>query len=204
MKKYLYMALISIALFVSGLIVYQRAELTKYKELYNKELQNVEAYRISNSGLEEDIREFKMSINDLRASRDSVDRELAKTIDKLKIKDKDIEYLQYQVKTAQRTDTIALVDTIFVPETHLDTLLGDKWYSLKLQLEYPSTIIASPSFTSEQQVIVNSKKEYNNKPSKWFFIRWFQKKHTVVEVNIEEKSPYIINKKNKFIKVIKE
>ena len=96
MKKYLYMALISIALFVSGLIMYQRAELTKYKELYNKELQNVEAYRISNSGLEEDIREYKMSIDDLRASRDSIDRKLAKTIDELKVKDRNIEYLQYQ------------------------------------------------------------------------------------------------------------
>lgn len=203
MKKYLYLALISIVLFVSGLFMYQRAELTKYKELYNKELQNVEAYRASNSGLEEDIREYKMSIDDLRASRDSIDRKLATTIDELKVKDRNIEYLQYQVKTAQKTDTIALVDTIFVPETHLDTILGDQWYNLRLKLDYPSTIVASPSFTSEQHVVINTKKEYNNPPSKIFFIRWFQKKHQVVEVNIEEKSPYITNKENKFIKILK-
>jgi hypothetical protein len=95
------------------------------------------------------------------------------------------------------------VDTIFVPETHLDTLLKDQWYSLRLQLDYPATIVASPSFTSEQFVVINTKKEYNNPPSKIFFIRWFQKKHQVVEVNIEEKSPYITNKKSKFIKILK-
>lgn len=203
MKKYLYLALISIVLFIGVFIAYQRAELAKYKELYSKELQNVEAYRASNSGLEKDIREYAMSIDDLRASKDSLDRKLANTIDQLKIKDKNIEYLQYQVKTIQKTDTIALIDTIFVPETNLDTLLKDKWYSLRLQLNYPSTIVASPSFTSEQHVVINTKKEYNKTPSKIFFIRWFQKKHTVVEVNVEEKSPYITNKENKFIKILK-
>lgn len=203
MKKYLYIALAGIIIFTSSLIMHQRAELAKYKRLYSKELQNVEAYRASNSGLEEDVREFRMSINDLRASRDSIDRKLAETVDELKVKDKNIEYLQYQVKTAQKVDTIALMDTIFVPETHLDTLLKDQWYSLRLQLDYPATIIASPSFTSEQFVVINTKKEYNNPPSKIFFIRWFQKKHWVTEVNIEEKSPYITNKKSKFIKILK-
>lgn len=203
MKKYLYIALAGIIIFTSSLIMHQRAELTKYKGLYSKELQNVEAYRASNSGLEEDIREFRMSINDLRASRDSIDRKLAETIDKLKVKDKNIEYLQYQVKTAQKVDTIALVDTIFVPETHLDTLLKDQWYSLRLQLDYPATIVASPSFTSEQFVVINTKKEYNNPPSKIFFIRWFQKKHWVTEVNVIERSPYIDVKQQKYIKVVK-
>lgn len=28
-------------------------------------------------------------------------------------------------------------------------------------------------------------------------------KHTVIEVNVEEKSPYTTNKENKFIKIVK-
>ena len=107
------------------------------------------------------------------------------------------------MKVAYKTDTIQMPDTIFVPEAHVDTLIGDKWYNLRLRLDYPSTIVASPTFNSEQYVVINSKKEYNKKPSKIFFIRWFQKKHTVVEVNVEEKSPYITNKENKFIKILK-
>lgn len=203
MKKYLDIAIACIALFVVGFVVYQSIELAKYKALYNKELQNVDAYRAQNSGLEGEIRQFQLTMDDLRASRDSIDRKLASVIDELKIKDKKIEYLQYQTKVIYRTDTITASDTILVPEAHLDTLIGDKWYTLKLQLNYPSTIIASPTFNSEQYVVINSKKEYNKKPSKIFFIKWFQKKHTVVEVNVIEKSPYIINKENKFIKILK-
>ena len=203
MKKYLYVTLISIAIFISGVFMHQRSELKKYKGLYDKELQNVEAYRASNSGLEGEIRQYQMTMSDLRSSKDSVDRKLSKVIDELNIKDKKIEYLQYQTKTIYKTDTVQMQDTIFVPEAHVDTLIGDKWYNLRLKLDYPSTIIATPTFNSEQYVIINTKKEYNSKPSKLFFVRWFQKKHTVVEVNVEEKSPYITNKENKFIKILK-
>jgi hypothetical protein len=52
-------------------------------------------------------------------------------------------------------------------------------------------------------VVINNKKEYNKKPSKIFFIRWFQKKHLVTEVNVEERNPYIKSKENKFIKINK-
>lgn len=203
MKKYLYVTLIGIVIFISGVFMHQRSELKKYKGLYDKELQNVEAYRASNSGLEGDIRQYQMTMSDLRSSKDSVDRKLSKVVDELKIKDKKIEYLQYQTKTIYKTDTVQMQDTIFVPEAHVDTLIGDGWYNLRLKLDYPSTIIATPTFNSEQYVIINTKKEYNSKPSKLFFVRWFQKKHTVVEVNVEEKSPYITNKENKFIKILK-
>ena len=203
MKKYIYTAIALFLIFLGGLFYYQKIEIEKYKSLYDKELQNVEAYRNSNAGLEGEIREYKMTMDDLRASRDSIDIRLTEVVDELKIKDKKIEYLQYQVKVAHKTDTIQIPDTIFVPEAHVDTLIGDKWYNLRLRLDYPSTIIASPTFNSEQYVVINSKKEYNKKPSKIFFIRWFQRKHTTVEVNVEEKSPYITNKENKFIKILK-
>ena len=191
MKKYIYTAIALFLIFLGGLFYYQKAEIEKYKSLYDKELQNVEAYRNSNAGLEGEIREYKMTMDDLRASKDSVDKKLVGVIDELKKKDKSIEYLQYQVKTAHKTDTIKMPDTIFVAETHVDTIIGDKWYKLNLKLDYPSTIVASPTFTSEQYVIINNKKEFNKTPSKIFFIRWFQK------------NPYITNKESKFIKILK-
>lgn len=203
MKKYLYIILLTIVLSVAGLIGYQRYEIQKYKSLYDKELQNVEAYRVSNSGLEGEIREYRMTMDDLRSSKDSIDRKLAGVIDKLKIKDKRIEYLQYQTAQATKTDSVVMSDTIFVNDLKIDTLMGDKWYKLRLELNYPSTIVVAPTFNSEKYVVINTRKEYNNTPSKIFFIRWFQKKHTVVEVNVEEKSPYIIGKQNKFIKILK-
>ena len=203
MKRYLYIILFGVIVSIIGLIFHQRSEIRKYMNLYDKELQNVEAYRISNSGLEGSVREYQMTMDDLRASQDLLDKKLADAIDELKIKDKTIQSLQYQLSNASRTDTIQITDTIFVPEVNIDTLVGDKWYSLRLQLSYPSTIVASPNFVSEKYIVINSRKEYNKPPSKIFFIRWFQRKHNIVEVNVEEKNPYIEIKQQKFIKILK-
>lgn len=202
MKDYGYIIAVSVVLFASGLFLHQRKLIRDYKNLYNKELQNVEAYRIDNSGLKDDARQYQMTIDDLKSSNDSIDKKLVEMAEELKIKSNKIQYMQYQTKTIYKTDTLQLKDTLFLPKAHLDTLIGDRWYSLRLKLDYPSTVVASPVFNSEQYVIINAKKEYNKKPSKWFFIRWFQKKHWVTEVNVRENSPYVTSKEKKFIKII--
>jgi len=203
MDSYKPFILFGITAIICGLILFKGRELKRYKTLYEKELQNVEAYRANNAGLQDYVRQYQMTMDDIRASKDSVDRKLAEVVDELKIKDKKIEYLQYQTKTIYKTDTIQVQDTIIADNVSLDTIIGDKWYNVKLRLKYPSTVVVSPTFKSEQYVVINTKKEYNKTPSKIFFIRWFQKKHTVVEVNVKERSPYIINKESKFIKIVK-
>lgn len=203
MKKYLYIA-IAIALLASISSLFKTcSDLKKYKELYNRELLNVEAYDNLNAQVDRQIREFTFTINELRASRDSINQKLLHTLDSLKIKDKNVQYLSYNTSIIQKTDTLLLRDTIFKEPVNIDTIIGDKWYNLKLGLKYPSTIIANPTFNSEKHVIISTKKEYNKKPSKIFFIRWFQKKHNVVTVDVIEHNPYIDNKENRFIKVIK-
>ena len=203
MNKYILIILAGIIIFAGGLFMHQRTLINKYKSLYAKERQNVEAYQASNSSLENKVLEYKMTMGDLRSSRDSIDAKLAQVVDELKKKDKKIEYLQYQTKTIYKTDTLTLNDTLFVPTAHVDTTLGDKQYTLSLKLDYPSTIITTPTFRSEQFIVISNEKEYNKTPSKVFFIKWFQKKHNVVTVDIEEKSPYVTNKQSKFIKVLK-
>lgn len=107
--------------------------------------------------------------------------------------------------TAVKTDTICFKDTVFKDlHTDIDTVLTDKsWYSLQLSLKYPNRISVTPSFTSEKYVMISSRKETVNPPKKFFLFRWFQKKHTVIEADVVEKNPFIQNKKNKFIEVIK-
>lgn len=204
MKKYIYLSL------AIGLVVLLSAtfkmysDLQKYKALYARELNNVEAYDRLHSDMQEEIREFKMTIDELKASKDSINKKLIRTVDSLKIKGKNVQYLQYNTSIIQKTDTIVMNDTIFRDPVNVDTIVGDYWYNMKLSLKYPSTIITEPTFKSEKQVIISTKKEYNNKPSKIFFIRWFQKKHNVVTVDVVESNPYIENKENRFIKVVKE
>lgn len=204
MKKYIYVAL-AVGLVVLFISIYKTySDLQKYKALYNRELLNVEAYDRLNADTQEQIREFKLTMDELRNSKDSINKKLLRTVDSLRIKDKNVQYLQYNTSVIQKVDTIVLQDTIFRKPVDIDTIVGDYWYNMKLGLRYPATIITEPSFKSEKQVVISTKKEYNKKPSKIFFIRWFQKKHNVVTVDIIEGNPYIENKENRFIKVVKE
>jgi hypothetical protein len=206
MSKYkIYILLGTIALFAALVValIVSNNRANSYKELYQKELQNVEAYRTDNSDLKETARQYKMTIDDLTYSNDSLDKKIVRVMNELKIKDNKVKELQYQLTQANRTDTIKLVDTIFKENTNIDTTFGDEWYNMQLKLQYPSTVITSPTFNSEQFVYIYTTKVYNSTPSKCFFIRWFQKKHTVTEVKIEEKNPYINTVKQKFIEINK-
>lgn len=201
MKKYIYAA---IGALILGLVLFLCIEINRTKEyrtLYEKELQNVEAYRASNSGLEGEIKEYKMTISDLEMSKDTLDKKLLSTLQDLKIAKNKISSLQYQLKKASRIDTIIVPDTILVKDANIDTTLGDSWYTLRLQMQYPSTIITEPTFNSEQYVYIYNKKEYVGGKSKWFFINWFKKKYISTEVKVEEKNPYINTLEQKFIKI---
>jgi hypothetical protein len=206
MSKYkIYILLGTIALFAALVValIVSNNRANSYKELYQKELQNVEAYRIDNSDLKETARQYKMTIDDLTYSNDSLDKKIVRVMNELKIKDNKVKELQYQLTQASKIDTIKLIDTIFKENVNIDTIFGDKWYNMELKLQYPSTVITSPTFNSEQFVYIYTTKVYNSTPSKCFFIRWFQKKHTVTEVKIEEKNPYINTVKQKFIEINK-
>lgn len=204
MRKYIYTAIGVIILCLSVFLYAQIGYTKKYKNLYIKELQNVEAYKISNSGLEEEIKEYKMTIHDLESSKDTLDIKLINTLQDLKIAKNKISSLQYQLKTAHKVDTIILFDTIIKEGVNVDTTIGDFWYSLRLQLQYPSTIITEPTFNSEQYVYIFNEKKYIGGKSKCFFINWFKKKYISTEVRVEEKNPYIKTIEQKFIKIEKD
>jgi len=103
-----------------------------------------------------------------------------------------------------KIDTVKFVDTIFVKDMPaIDTVVGDSWYTMNMHLQYPSTIITNPEFKSEKYIIVSQKKEYVKPRSKWFFIRWFQKKRKYVGVDVIEKNPYIDDSISRFIEIVK-
>ena len=109
--------------------------------------------------------------------------------------------LQYQLGQATKIDTITVSDTIFVPKVDIDTTIGDYWYNLRLQMKYPSTIVTTPTFNSEQYIYVYNEKKYVGGKSKCFFINWFKKTYISTEVKVEEKNPHIKITNQKFIKI---
>ncbi len=192
---------IIIALSTTIVIMNNRINVLNY-EISNAII-NIKAYELENSALRDDTIEFKYTIEQLNYSKDSLNQKINKLRKDLKIKDKDIQKLQYMLSENQKKDSIVFVhDTLFRENIKVDTTLSDNWSKLHLQLEYPNTVLAEYSFKNESLVTTYIKRETVNPPHKCAFIRWFQKKHKVIHIEINEQNPYCEIKKQKFINIV--
>lgn len=166
-------------------------------------MSNQKTFIAENSFLKEENRVFKFTIEQLNYYNDSILQKMNEVKKELKIKDKNLQQMQYLLSQATKKDTVVFRDTLFKePTLNIDTLIGDKWYNIRLGLKYPNLITINPTFISEKYIIVSKKKETINPPKKFFLLRWLQRKHWVMEVNIKEKNPYIQELNNKFVEII--
>lgn len=203
MKRYIggiVVILISL-LAVSTYTLYNRNQ--ALKEEISISMSNQKAFVAENFSLKKENRIFKFTIEQLNYYNDSILQKIDEVRKELKIKNKNLKQLQYLLSVSTKKDTVLFTDTIFEnKELALDTLIGDKWYNIRLGLKYPNLIYTEPTFISEKYIIVNKKKETIDPPKKFFLFRWFQKKHWVMEVHIKEKNPYIKEINNKFVEII--
>lgn len=193
------LGIIAILILVSGLLLHRTVQL---QNKFNTSIENIKAYDAQMSGLKNDNRVFKLTVDQLNYFNDSIIIKLNESRKELGIKDKHIQQLQYELLVASKADTLRLNDTIFVNNFKLDTIVGDKWVKTYLHMKYPSTIALKPEVTLERHTFVNGKRETVNPPKKFFLFRWFQRKHTVVEVTTRELNPYVEEKTQKFIQII--
>lgn len=195
-----------LTLTIIGTISFLIIENKKLKEDLSYTTINMKAYDLENSHLKDRILVYQLDINQLNYLNDSLLVQMNKVRVDLGIKDKEIRRLEYLSSKASRTDTIYInrVDTIFKDTIfHLDTCTQDKWYSLQLEMTYPNKIVITPTFKSEKYIMTYVRKETIKPPKKCTIGRWFQRKHNVLEVEIVEKNPYIVNDKQKFVEIIK-
>lgn len=182
---------------------YLFVENKKLNEKYETSVENIKAYDNILSTTDNENRVLKLTVEQLNYFSDSVLQKMNEVRKELNIKDRDLKQMQYLLSEATKKDTIVFRDTLFrEPTLDIDTLVGDKWYQMKLGLKYPSTITTDPKFVSEKYIMVDYKKETINPPKKCWLLRLFQKKHKVVEVNVVEKNPYIENKQQRFIEIV--
>lgn len=176
-----------------------------YKEKWETAVGNVKSYEQQFSSSEAKNRVFKLTIDQLKNSNDSIFQELNAVRKELKVKDSKLQSLQYVGSDFSKTDTIYIKgDTIFKDTNlNIDTLLSDEWYSMKVGLRYPSTVIVEPKFKSEKHIVVSAKKETVSPPKRFFLLRWFQRKCTVLNVDVVEKNPYVQNQSNRFVEIVK-
>ena len=163
---------------------------------------NIKAYELENLALKDNTIEFQYTIEQLNHSKDSLNQKINKLRKDLKIKDKDIQKLQYVLSENQKKDSIIVHDTLFIEKVKIDTTLSDNWSKLHLQLEFPNKVVTEYSFKNESLVTTYLKKETIKPPHKCIFVRWFQKKHKMIYVEVNEQNPYCEIKEQKFINII--
>lgn len=191
-----------IVLLVCSLIymVYQNRTLTAK---YETSIENIKAYDSQLSGLNNSNKVFKLTIDQLNYFKDSILIKMNEVRKELNIKDSKIKQMQYKLSHVEKPDSIILKDTIFVESFKLDTIIGDGWANTHLIMKYPNYIKFTPKFKLESFLFVESKKETVNPPKKFFLFRWFQRKHTVLNVTVKENNPYVETDEQKFVEIIK-
>ena len=202
-KKYIRIGIVILVSLLSISVYTLYINNQKLKEETSTLMSNQKTFITENSSLKEENRTFKFTIEQLNYYNDSILEKMNDVRKKLKIRDNNLKQMQYLSSVSTKKDTVLFTDTVFRDKSlALDTIIGDKWYNIRLGLKYPNLIYTKPTFTSEKYIIVNKKKETINPPKKFFLFRWFQRKHWVMEVHIKEKNPYIKEVNNKFVEII--
>ena len=200
MKKYLILVIVVLVAIIGAM--WQQVKYANEK--WEVATANMKAYDAQLAAEGEKNIALQLTVDQLGYFKDSVFQELDNTRKELKIKDKNLKALQAVKSGFTKRDTITLGDTLFKePTLAIDTLIGDKWYNVRLGLKYPSMVAVQPYFKSEKHIVVSSKKETVNPPKKFFLFRWFQKRHVVLKINVVEKNPYVEDESSEYIEIIK-
>lgn len=195
---------------IAGLGIMSWQQSVKIKNL-NAELlvstNNNKAYEAERDSLKDNAVQFQFTIDQLNHNNDSLVTKINDIRKQVKIKDKQINELQYFASVNSKRDTIYLkehsIDTIFQAGVAIDTLIGDDWSQLAIRAEYPNILDVDYSFRNETLVVMHDSRVTVDPPKKCWLARLFQKKQTIVEIDVVQENPYCENKEQKFIKIVK-
>lgn len=203
-KTIIYIGVATLIVALGTSLTYSLVRCRTLQKQWEAAMANVKAYSDQCSTLQNDNRAFKLTVEQLENSSDSIFQELDAARKELKVKDSKLQSLQYVSSTFAKVDTIVLKDTIFKDTSvKVDTILADEWYSVKVMLKYPSIVAVKPEFKSIKNIVVSVKRETVNPPKKFFLWRWFQKKHNVVRVDVVEKNPYVKDENNRYVEIVR-
>lgn len=201
MKKLVYI-LIGILILTGASLYWLYGKYQKLSVEYSTSIENIKAYDAELSGLTNDTKVYKLTMEQLNYFNDSITKKMNEVRKELGIKDSKIKQMQYKLSHIEKTDSLTLPDTIFVNSFKLDTIMGDEWANNHIIMSYPNKIKITPRFKLESFLFVDAKKETIKPPKKFFLFRWFQKKHTVLNITVKENNPYAETDRQKFIEII--
>lgn len=202
MKKLVYI-LIGVLVLTGASLYWLYNRYQKLSTEYSTSIENIKAYDAELSGLKDDTRVYKLTIEQLSYFNDSITKKMNEVRKELGIKDSKIKQMQYKLSHIEKPDSLTLPDTIFVNSFKLDTIMGDEWANNHIIMSYPNKIKITPRFKLESFLFVDAKRETIKPPKKFFLFRWFQKRHTVLNITVKENNPYVETDRQKFIEIIK-
>jgi len=179
------------------------ARIKSLNETVSVQASNIKAYQTEVSGLKDEALTYQFTIDQVKNSRDTMIQWLDSLRREIKIRDKNLKSMSYVKTTVSKKDTIYInrntqdENVIF----NIDTIIGDSWLNTHI-IVTDSTLVCAPKYKSELVIFASYKKETINPPSRFFFIRWFQKKHKVITVDVVESNPYAEIEKQRFIEVL--
>ena len=141
--------------------------------------------------------EQNKTIAQLKQDKDSINLVYLKTLKELKIKPKEV-------------TKIGEVNTIFKHDTTIKYVHKDTTYDFSKSSDVTNKITIKGdsihndlSITNEQTLILKNKRETIDPPRKFFLWRLFQKKQTIVYVQIQNSNKFIKTTKQDFQTIIK-
>lgn len=201
MKKYTYIIIALVIL--CGFGIFKSIEYSKLSRKYDTALQNNKAYESQLDVIQDENKIFQFTIEQLEILNDKSIKELDSIRKELGIKDKKLQQMGKVKEKIYIVDSIVVHDTIFNnPDFVLDTCLGDEWYQNCLHMAYPNDISSQIDINTDLNCFIHTTRETINPPCKTWLGRLFQRKHTVINVNVVENNPHSNVKEVKFIKIL--
>lgn len=196
-KNYILIAL-SILVLIGGIFIY--STIKSNEDLKSKWSQSENNYKASNKK----NLAYQLTLEQMKLSSDSLDIKLNEFKKKNGLKDSKINSLMIIIDSLKKQDTIRFTDTIFVKDLKIDTIIGDKWIKKKLKLRYPNIITIDEEVYNEKNISWVNRRETIDPPKNFFLCRWFQPRHTIVEITIQDLNPYFKTKEFKYNTIIKK
>ena len=203
MKNKIIIILLAILLGLCGFGIFKSIQSSNLRKQYDIAVQNNKAYESQLDVIQEQNRIFQFTVEQLEALNDKTIKELDSVRKQLGIKDKKIQQMSKVKEKIYIVDSILVHDTIFdKPDFVLDTCLGDQWYQNCLHMAYPNEISSQIDINTDLSCFIHTSRETINPPCKTWLGRLFQRKHTVINVNVVENNPHSNVKEVKFIKIL--
>lgn len=195
MKLKIYAVIFCLFIALCGALCFTVHRINALNEEINRKTVNIKALEGRNI-------EMQLSMDELKYSNDSLNKRIFEIVDSTDIKLRKIKNVHYIVTKTVMHDTISIKDTIFARDFKLDTtIVYNPYTKLSLGLKFPSDINVGLAISSEKTLIFHTHRETVNPPKKFFLFRWFQKKHTVTEVEVVESNPLIQTEQSRFINI---